>query len=317
MKRNILSAGSFLLILAVLLVLLSLVFFPKGNRLEDGIQEPELYGFLGEPENSLDVVVLGDSIPLCSMIPPRLWRDFGYTSYVCASTAQKLCQSEKLLTVFLKSQQPKFVLLETDQLYLEMSTLDVLQCNLEGLLPVLRYHDNWKFVRPSQMLRTPDYSCRDSLKGYHLRKTIDALDPEAYMLPTEEAEPIFSAAEAGVRRIKALCDRAGAKLVLYTAPNAATWNTPRHNAVQALADSLEVPYLDGNLEVTNLVWQSDTLDKGEHLNLLGAEKVTAWLGTCFASTGLLEDKRGDPAYALWEEDLAEFERRVDDPDHYY
>ena len=317
MKRNILSAGSFLLILALLLVLLSLAFFPKGNRLEDGIQEPELYGFLGEPGNSLDVVVLGDSIPLCSMIPPRLWRDFGYTSYVCASTAQKLCQSEKLLTIFLKSQQPKFVLLETDQLYLEMSTLDVLQCNMEGLLPVLRYHDNWKFVRPSQMLRTPDYSCRDSLKGYHLRKTIDALDPEAYMLPTEETEPISSAAEAGVRRIKALCDRAGAKLVLYTAPNAATWNTPRHNAVQALADSLTVPYLDGNLEVTNLVWQSDTLDKGEHLNLLGAEKVTAWLGTCFASTGLLEDKRGDPAYALWEEDLAEFERRVDDPDHYY
>ena len=317
MKRNILSAGSFLLILALLLVLLSLAFFPKGNRLEDGIQEPELYGFLGVPGSSLAVVVLGDSIPLCSMIPPRLWRDLGYTSYVCASTAQKLCQSEKLLTVFLKSQQPKFVLLETDQLYLEMSTLDVLQCNLEALLPVLRYHDNWKFVRPSQMLRTPDYSCRDSLKGYHLRKTIDALDPEAYMLPTEEAEPIFSAAEAGVRRIKALCDRAGAKLVLYTAPNAATWNTPRHNAVQALADSLEVPYLDGNLEVTNLVWQSDTLDKGEHLNLLGAEKVTAWLGTCFASTGLLEDKRGDPAYALWEEDLAEFERRVDDPEHYY
>ena len=317
MKRNILSAGSFLLILALLLVLLSLVFFPKGNRLEDGIQEPELYGFLGERSNSLDVVVLGDSIPLSSMIPPRLWRDFGYTSYVCASTAQKLCQSEKLLTVFLKSQQPKFVLLETDQLYLEMSTLDVLQCNLEALLPVLRYHDNWKFVRPSQMLRTPDYSCRDSLKGYHLRKTIDALDPEAYMLPTEEAEPISSAAEAGVRRIKALCDRAGAKLVLYTAPNAATWNTPRHNAVQALADSLTVPYLDGNLEVTNLVWQSDTLDKGEHLNLLGAEKVTAWLGICFASTGLLEDKRGYPAYALWEEDLAEFERRVDDPDHYY
>ena len=193
----------------------------------------------------------------------------------------------------------------------------MLQCNLEGLLPVLRYHDNWKFVRPSQMLRTPDYSCRDSLKGYHLRKTIDALDPEAYMLPTEETEPISSAAEAGVRRIKALCDRAGAKLVLYTAPNAATWNTPRHNAVQALADSLEVPYLDGKLEVTDIVWQSDTLDQGEHLNLLGAEKVTAWLGTYFTSTGLLEDKRGDPAYALWEEDLAEFERRVDDPEHYY
>ena len=317
MKRIILSAGSFLLILAVLLTLLSLAFFPKGNSLEDGIQEPELYGFLGERSNSLDVVVLGDSIPLSSMIPPRLWRDFGYTGYVCASTAQKLCQSEKLLNRFLESQQPQFVLLETDQLYLEMSALDVLQCNMEALFPVLRYHNNWKFVWPAQMLRTPDYTCRDPLKGYHLRKTIDALEPEAYMLPTEETEPFSAAAEAGVRRIKAVCDRAGARLVLYTAPNAAAWNTPRHNAVQALADSLEVPYLDGNLEVTNLVWQADTLDQGEHLNLMGAEKVTAWLGTYFSSTGLLEDKRGDPAYASWEEDLAEFERRVNDPDHYY
>ena len=247
MKRIILSAGSFLLILALLLALLSLAFFPKGNSLEDGIQEPELYGFLGERSNSLDVVVLGDSIPLSSMIPPRLWRDFGYTGYVCASTAQKLCQSEKLLNRFLESQQPQFVLLETDQLYLEMSALDVLQCNMEALFPVLRYHNNWKFVRPAQMLRTPDYTCRDPLKGYHLRKTIDALEPEAYMLPTEETEPFSAAAEAGVRRIKAVCDRAGARLVLYTAPNAAAWNTPRHNAVQALADSLEVPYLDGNL----------------------------------------------------------------------
>ena len=47
MKRIILSTGSFLLILALLLALLSLAFFPKGNSLEDGIQEPELYGFLG------------------------------------------------------------------------------------------------------------------------------------------------------------------------------------------------------------------------------------------------------------------------------
>ena len=37
----------FLLLLFFLLVLLSRYFLPKGNTLEDGIQEPELYAFLG------------------------------------------------------------------------------------------------------------------------------------------------------------------------------------------------------------------------------------------------------------------------------
>ena len=317
MKRNIISACAFLLILAVLLGGLSALFFPKGMELEDGIQEPELYGFLAEPESSLDVVVLGDSIPYCSMAPARLWQSFGYTSYVCASTAQKLCQSQALLKQFLAHQKPKVVLLETDQLYLDMTLPDVLSCRASQVLPVLQYHDNWKFVRLSQMLRAPSYDSPTAQKGYHLRKTIQPLEPVPYMLPSEETEPISPAAKKIVAEISALCRRNGAQLVLYTAPNAATWNTPRHNAAQALAHGLGIPYLDGNLEVKDIIWQADTLDAGEHLNIMGAEKVTAWLGEYLSSTGLLEDKRQDPDYAAWEEAVQEFDRRVNDSENYY
>lgn len=317
MKRNLISACAFLLILAVLLGGLSALFFPKGNALEDGIQEPELYGFLAEPENSLDVVVLGDSIPYCSMAPVRLWQGYGYTSYVCASTAQKLCQSQVLLTQFLEHQKPKVVLLETDQLYLDMSLPDVLSCRASAAIPVLQYHDNWKFVRLSQMFTVPRYDNLTAQKGYHLRKTIEALEPVPYMLPSEETEPISFAAKEIVEEISALCRRSGAQLVLYTAPNAAAWNTPRHNAVQALANELEIPYLDANLAEINILWQADTLDAGEHLNIMGAEKVTAWLGAYLSSTDLLTDKRQDPAYAAWEDAVQEFDRRVNDSENYY
>ena len=100
MKHTFLRASLFFLILAILLGGLSALFLPKGNRLEDGIQAPELYAFLGEPENSLDVVVIGDSIPLSSFIPAYLWQDRGIPSYVCASTAQSAASSYSLLKTF-------------------------------------------------------------------------------------------------------------------------------------------------------------------------------------------------------------------------
>ena len=80
MKRQILRPVLFLLLLVLFLSAFSAYFLPKGNTLEDGIQEPELYAFLGEPDNSLEAVVLGDSIPLSSFIPAYLWRDYGIPS---------------------------------------------------------------------------------------------------------------------------------------------------------------------------------------------------------------------------------------------
>lgn len=316
MKRNLLSASAFLLILALLLGLLSFLFLPKGNALEDGIQEPELYAFLGERSNSLDVVVLGDSIPLCSFVPAYLWRSQGITSYVCANTAQKPSESVRILREFLARQTPRVVLLETDQLYLQETILDVWRVRAEALLPVLRFHDNWKFVRPGGMLREASYTNTTPEKGYHLRKLVEGLDPGMYMQPDDSVEPISSTALSQVKEIQKLCGESGAMLVLYTAPNAASWNMPRHNAMEALAKELDLIYLDCNVYI-DMNWESDTLDGGEHLNIQGAGKVTRWLGDVLEILALCPDRREDPAYAHWMEDLAEFERRVDDPDEYY
>ena len=95
-----------------------------------------------------------------------------------------------------------------------------------------------------------------------------------------------------------------------TAPNAATWNTPRHNAVQALADSLEVPYLDGNLMDLGIDWDTDSYDGGDHLNYYGAAKVTGWLGTYLRENASLTDCREDPDYVQWNRDFTAFRQRL-------
>ena len=317
MTKKILRPVLFLVLLGVLLGLFSAYFLPKGNTLEDGIQEPELYAFLGEPENSLDVVVLGDSIPLSSFIPAYLWRDYGIPSYVCAATAQKPSDGYFLLKQFFRRQSPKVVLYETDQLYLDTEAADLLQAEALARLPVLQYHDSWKFVRPSRLLRSPDYTETSPLKGYHLRKTMAKLmgDP-TYLAPEETAEPISDLNRLCLLRAKTLCEHQGTRLILYTAPNAAGWTQGKHLAIKALAEELGIPYLDANEAGPDINWGTDTLDRGEHLNIRGARKVTAWLGEYLQALGL-SDKREDAAYAAWQRDLEDFQAMVDDSENYF
>ena len=134
--------------------------------------------------------------------------------------------------------------------------------------------------------------------------------------PEEAAEPISFWNRLCLERTLALCRKQGTQLVLYTAPNAATWTQGRHLAMEALARELGISYLDANGENLDINWNIDTLDRGEHLNYRGAAKVTAWLGAYLQTQGL-EDRRDSAAYASWQEDLEVFQAMLDDPENYY
>ena len=46
---------------------------PKGNSKDDGLIESRAYGFLAEPDNSIDAVFLGDSLASTGISPMRIW----------------------------------------------------------------------------------------------------------------------------------------------------------------------------------------------------------------------------------------------------
>ena len=52
---------AFLAGLLAILILLSFLVNPKNNSQEAGMKDPTAVGFWGEPKNSIDVLVLGDS----------------------------------------------------------------------------------------------------------------------------------------------------------------------------------------------------------------------------------------------------------------
>ena len=83
---HLIKGITFLLILALLLMGLSYVMAPKDNTKESGITNPNANGFYSEPENSIDIAVIGNSDAYSGFSPMELWNSFGYTSSSSSSS---------------------------------------------------------------------------------------------------------------------------------------------------------------------------------------------------------------------------------------
>lgn len=308
MEKKLLSSAAFLLILAILLAGASHVVRPKNNTEEAGMHTPQANGILGEPENTIDVLILGNSESYCGFVPMEIWKNQGITAYICASSDQKLYQTEEFLRAAFRTQSPKIVVVETLALYRDYGRTEVLPEKAEEWLPLLRYHNRWKSLRPEDWYSPVRYTHTRGDKGYHMYNTVEAADKGGYMAPTEDAAPIPSKNITHIRNIQALCRKHGAQLVLVSIPSTMNWNGMRHNSVSAMAESLGIVYLDLNVmrEEVPIDWSADTLDRGDHLNLSGAKKVSAFFGKWLAETGLFTDKRSQETYSQWNRFLEEY-----------
>ena len=239
MGKHITRALCFLLPLLALALLLGLLFRPKNNTLSGGMLETDPLAVSSQPENSLDVLFLGDSEAYSGFVPMELWKDTGIASFVCASVDQKPYETEAFLREALKRQCPKVVVLETNVLYRAYSTQDLLVPKLQTLFPVLRYHSNWKTYSVPELFAAPDYRGDYPDRGYHLLTRAEPLDDlTGYMAPTEAREALTKRNLRSLETMAALCKESGAELVLFSIPSPENWSMARHNTMADLAESL-------------------------------------------------------------------------------
>ena len=312
MGNKLLRIFLFFVIFAALFTGLNHVMAPKDNSTQAGIHDDHAKGFLAEPENSIDVLILGDSEVYYCVIPLQIWEEHGIASYSCGTSDQKLYQAEDFLRRALESQSPKIVLLETNIFYRDHSTLDVIPHRVEELFPLIRYHDRWKKLQLADFTDPIHFSTIIRSKGYIYNTDVLPADDSSYMIPSDDIAPIPSKNIRHVENIHAYCREHGAELVLFSSPSTINWSWVRHNAVAQLAQQLEVEYIDMNLltEEIPIDWQTDTQDHGDHINYGGAQKVSAYLGKYLAGRDLFEDKRTMPEYSAWNEALADFHSEI-------
>lgn len=308
------SAVIFVAGLIFLLIVTSHIFIPKNNSKESGMEEVSANGILGEKENTIDVLILGDSESYSSITPMEIWKENGYTSYVCGTSLQMLDYSNIMLNRAFEKQKPKIVILETNAIYRNIKEEITGLSELGERFSVFRYHNRWKSLKLSDFDfgREIKYTQTDNYKGYHYNVKVNPSKKKEYMVQTENIAEIPGQNVEYVKAMKEFCDKNNAEFILLSTPSTRNWNYERHNGINKLAEELGCEYIDLNLQDDRISidWNNDTRDRGDHLNYFGAVKVTGFLSDYLKEKNVLTDHRNDERYSKWNEDLLKYEESV-------
>lgn len=263
-----------------LLWAVSSVVQPKNNQKEFGQVSEAANGIFGEPGRSLDAIFIGDSEAYSSFSPLQMWEEHGFTSYVSATSGQRLTYGYRLLEKALRSQKPKVVVFETNSIYSPIKPDDAVLSLFQNKLPVFEYHDRWKSLDAQDFLGKPSATWSDPLKGFVVNRGVNPADAVNHMTPSSEALPVDVANRQYITAMVEACRANGATPVFVSTPSTVNWNTAKHNGMSELARELGVDYYDLNEgpDKVPIDWSTDTHDKGDHLNFDGATKVSAYMG---------------------------------------
>ena len=338
-KKKLASALIFLVIFCMIFLSVEELLKPKWGNGTGGARETlNANGFYDEPENSMEVMFFGSSHCFFSVSPMKMWENHGFTSYVRGSANQSIFLTYYTLMETLKYQTPQVVVIEVGQIYtpfdpvkdewiarrgldyLKLSDVKaeaILDLELEGsqqtymgyFFPLLRYHSRWKELGFYDF----DYynwEAHNYSKGQYTGVSIFPHQfPDDFMEPNGEVCDIPAENEEYMNRIAALCQENDINLVLLKAPMDG-WSYTKNANVQALADRYGALYLDYNLaenrEAINFDPATDFHYNQWHLRVTGADKMTTHMGAILDEMFDLPDHRGDAAYAIWDEDLEEY-----------
>lgn len=279
-------------------------------------------------KTSHDVVFIGDCEVYDNFSPITLWENYGITSYIRGSAQQLIWQSYYLLEETLKYEKPKVVVfnilsmkydepqkeaynrMTLDGMKLSGSKLKSIKASMmedesliEYVLPILRYHSRWNELKKED-LKYIFKKDKISHNGYLMRVDVKAVDS----FPKGKKLPNYQFGENSyyyLDRMVELCKAYDIELVLIKAPSLYPyWYDEWEAQMEEYAEKHGLMYLNF-LELVDEVgidYSQDTYDAGLHLNVTGAEKLSAYFGKILKEVYDLEDKRDDENLnKIWKE----------------
>ncbi len=323
----------FCLIGIIITLAITPIFIPKWMGEYGGVTQ-RIQGMYNEPKNTIDYVVLGNSDAERGIVPLKIWDEFGITGYNLGSSMQTSWISYYLLKEFTKYQNPKVVLLETDCLFevkdrkksyvsqvydnLRLSENKV-QAILDPVFkhspssmvghffPLLKYHSRWNELTNEDFEK---YTLnRDVLKGYKMVRSAKPFKGKK-SLKQKHFDEIPSNSQKYADKIIDFCTQNNIKVVLVEFPTMTSWSKEKSELVSKYAQDKKIEFIDMNnmIKELGIDWKKDTPDKGNHLNVYGAEKISSYMGKKFVDEYNLISHKDDETYNSWNEDFKHYEK---------
>lgn len=333
MKKTIILCIVILLTTALLLGLLQAVLMPKYmTDFREGALVGEYYSFAG----GNDVLFVGDCEIYESFTPPTLWEEYGITSYLRGSAQQLIWQSYYLLEEMLEKEAPRVVVYNVyamkygspqdeaanrktlDGMQWSASKLSAIKASmtedesfLSYVFPILRFHSRWN------QLGTEDFTylfSRDTVShsGYLMQTTVDPKPEGDILAPALSDYELPAICFEYLEKMRLLCEEKGCRLILIKAPTNTRgyyWYDEWDAQIVEYASQTGLDYYNfiPLCEEIGIDWSLDTYDRGYHLNVYGAEKLSSYFGKILSEVYEIPDRRNDAETANdWNERLLRY-----------
>mgnify|MGYP003301576095 CR=1 FL=1 len=288
-------------------------------------------GFYAEPEDTIDVVMIGSSPVYPFYAAPQMWGEHGFTAYPLSSNVQQPQAGVYLVKEALKTQNPELFVFElrmytytkgemsyytvytrgvTDNLKYSWNRFALINELIEEpterytyYFDIFKYHSNWKTMILPDQYSAIFYERLHPLKGYLMHDTVS---PAANVLLEEVTgiTPIPVEQEETLRELLAYLQENELGALFIVSPMVVDKEFQMQcNYMGEIISSYGYRYLNFNeyYEEVGIDFATDFYDGGSHVNASGAEKCTTFLGEYISSHYELEDKRGNETYASWDE----------------
>ena len=311
--ENFIKPIVFIAILGGMLAFLSLVFEPKDNSKDYDTRSFAANGILGEPKNTIDVVILGDSLARSSISPLQLFNEYGITSYSLTKSAENMYEAYDFFHKSIKNQKLKLVIIDSHILFWDIKMNDLLNNKLNRSLKIFKYHNRWKELNINDLTNINDkeYSYSDIYKGYLIKDKTNPVINYKEKINNNKKEKISAFIIFYLNKILNECNNLGIKVLFVGTPSYTSWDYAKYNSIVEFVNAKHIPYLDFNpTNIANINWQDDTSDKGDHINYKGANKVTSYIGKYLMNNYNLVDHRNDVNYIKWHELANKYDEKI-------
>jgi len=336
-RKKVFSFLIAVLILVLMLVFLEKLLMPKYmTEILEGALISEYYK---EEYKEHDVLFIGDCEVYENFSPIKLWEEYGIRSFIRGSAQQLIWQSYYLLEETLKYEKPEVVVFNVlsmkygkpqkeaynrmalDGMPLSLSKLKSIKASMlpeeefiSYIFPILRYHSRWDELSKEDI----EYVFKRNKithNGYLMRVDVKPLGtiPKAKILPNYRFDDICY---EYLDKMTSLCKENNIELVLIKAPTLYPhWYDEWDEQIKDYAEEnglLYYNFLDYTDEI-GIDFSTDTYDAGLHLNLSGAEKMSAYFGEILVKNFNLTDYRNDAEVKkIWDEKRSFYYSMKDD-----
>ncbi|MDO4345540.1 MAG: hypothetical protein Q4C50_12145 [Eubacteriales bacterium] len=288
------------------------------------------YGEYFDEEDLIDVVILGSSHAINGIFPMEMWRDYGIAAYNFASHGSMIPTSYWVLRNLLDYGTPDMVVVDCYYLNWDEKTspisadflhnaLDVFPLSvtkyqavqdlwkdnellnktdkIDFLWPFYTYHNRWSKLEKGDFVRK-----RSAGRGAERRLGIS--EPVEYQRISRELisdETTWNVVY--LKKIIELCQEKGIECLLTFLPYPAGEEDQKgSNLAYQIAEEYGVNYINFLDTDCGIDFETDCWDSDSHLNMSGANKVSAYLGKYIQENYDIADHREDQAYSSWQKD---------------